>query len=135
MALCELETADTKVRAKKNVARAIERVSARLGNTPAICRKCYIHPAIVTAYLDGSLRLDIQTDIENELRDAADTLRPEEAAVLSFLRARVARDVSADAAPAPGLPERRSRAQIKSVCNSQSRSQSPSRALAVQSGT
>jgi DNA topoisomerase-1 len=41
--------------AKKNVAAAVERVAARLGNTPAVCRKCYIHPSIVEAYLTGDL--------------------------------------------------------------------------------
>jgi len=47
MALAEFEQADSAARAKKNVTQAIERVSSRLGNTPTICRKCYIHPEIV----------------------------------------------------------------------------------------
>ena len=34
--------------------RAIEPVAEQLGNTPAVCRKCYVHPAVVEAYLDGS---------------------------------------------------------------------------------
>ena len=41
--------------AKRNVARAIETVAKRLGNTPAICRKCYVHPAVVEAYVDRTL--------------------------------------------------------------------------------
>jgi DNA topoisomerase-1 len=40
--------------AKRNVAKAIESVAKRLGNTKAVCRKCYIHPAILDAYMDGS---------------------------------------------------------------------------------
>ena len=32
---------------------AIESVAERLGNTKAVCRKCYIHPAILDAYMDG----------------------------------------------------------------------------------
>jgi DNA topoisomerase-1 len=134
MALAELEAVDTKARAKKNVTRAIERVSARLGNTPTICRKCYIHPEIVTAYMDGGLLLDIQNDVDSQLRDAADTLRPEETAVLSFLRTRVSRDLAIDTTTPPRLPERRPRAQIKSRCDSRSRSQSGSLALALRSG-
>src|SRR5436309_557847 len=54
-ALQELEPFDTKAHARKNIVRAIEMVSERLGNTPAICRKCYVHPAIVASYLDGTL--------------------------------------------------------------------------------
>jgi DNA topoisomerase-1 len=97
MALAEFESADNQARAKKNVTRAIERVSARLGNTPTICRKCYIHPEIVSAYLDGGLLLEVQKDIDGQLRDELGALRPEEAAVLSFLRARVSRDIAAQA--------------------------------------
>ena len=41
--------------AKRNVARAIETVAKRLGNTPAICRKCYVHPAVVEAYFEKAL--------------------------------------------------------------------------------
>jgi DNA topoisomerase-1 len=41
---------------KRNVARAVVQVAARLGNTPSVCRKNYIHPAIVARYLRGALR-------------------------------------------------------------------------------
>jgi DNA topoisomerase I len=40
---------------KSNLVRAIECVAANLGNTPAICKKCYIHPVILERYLDGTL--------------------------------------------------------------------------------
>jgi DNA topoisomerase-1 len=40
---------------KRNVVRAIECVASNLGNTPAICRKCYIHPQVLERYLDGTL--------------------------------------------------------------------------------
>jgi DNA topoisomerase-1 len=113
-ALAEVERADNTARAKKNVARAIERVAAQLGNTPTICRKCYIHPEIVTAYMDGGLLLESRNDFDSQLRDTADALRPEETAVLAFLRTRPARDLAADAATAPRLPERRYRAQAMS---------------------
>ena len=42
-------------RPRRNVVQAVEAVSKMLGNTPAICRKCYIHPAVFDGYLDGSL--------------------------------------------------------------------------------
>src|SRR5436189_409325 len=44
---------ETKKEAKANVKTAICAVAQFLGNTPAICRKCYVHPAIVKAYLSG----------------------------------------------------------------------------------
>ncbi|HTD85758.1 MAG TPA: DNA topoisomerase IB, partial [Candidatus Binatia bacterium] len=55
MALREVEKFDTQTQAKKNVLRAIEAVAERLGNTPAICRKCYVHPMVLDAYMDGAL--------------------------------------------------------------------------------
>ncbi len=43
-ALREFTEFDSEAAAKRNITRAIERVAARLGNTPTICRKCYVHP-------------------------------------------------------------------------------------------
>ncbi len=41
---------------KKNIVSIVETVADRLGNTPAVCQmRCYIHPAIFRAYLDGTL--------------------------------------------------------------------------------
>jgi DNA topoisomerase IB len=42
-------------RSKRVVAKCIERVAERLGNTKTVCRKCYVHPAVIDAYLDGTL--------------------------------------------------------------------------------
>ena len=54
LALSELEPFRSQTQAKKNVVRAIEEVADRLGNTPAVCRRCYVHPQVIDAYLDGS---------------------------------------------------------------------------------
>jgi len=54
-ALQEFPDYTSTAHAKRNVNKAIEAVAGMLGNTPAICRKSYIHPAIVDAYTDGSL--------------------------------------------------------------------------------
>src|SRR5690606_8498251 len=54
-ALQEFEKCDSTAQRRKNVGRAIEAVAKKLGNTPAICRKCYVHPAVMEGYLDGSL--------------------------------------------------------------------------------
>ena len=40
---------------KSKLAQAIEQVARQLGNTKAVCRKCYIHPAMIDAYLEGRL--------------------------------------------------------------------------------
>jgi DNA topoisomerase-1 len=92
-ALKEFETFDTQAKAKKNIRAAIEQVAARLGNTPTICRKCYVHPELISCYVEGALALEIKEEIEAELRDDLASLRPEEAAVLSLLEARMNRDL------------------------------------------
>lgn len=89
MALREFEKADSEAAAKRNVRAAIEQVAERLGNTPTICRKCYVHPDILAAYLDGDLMLRIRADIDDALAHHLDGLAPAEAAVLAFLRTRL----------------------------------------------
>ena len=54
-ALCQIGTFETQAEAKRNVAQAIEVVAGALGNTKAVCRKCYIHPEILESYLEGEL--------------------------------------------------------------------------------
>lgn len=93
MALNEVKTFDSAAQAKRNLRTAIENVAARLGNTPTICRKCYVHPDVLTSYLDGKLVLEIKKAVENELRDELSGLQPEEAAVLAMLRGRLAKEV------------------------------------------
>jgi DNA topoisomerase-1 len=89
MALQEFEKFDTKAQAKKNLLRAIEAVAQRLGNTPAICRKCYIHPFIIDSYLDGTMIGVFKKRTEQQL-SKIHSLKPEEAAVLAFLQKRLA---------------------------------------------
>ena len=48
-------SAATEAEAKRNITQAVEAVSRRLGNTTAVCRKCYVHPAVLEAYRDGTL--------------------------------------------------------------------------------
>jgi DNA topoisomerase I len=92
-ALKEFETFDSEAKAKKNIRAAIESVAAQLGNTPTICRKCYVHPEVLSTYIEGSLLLEVKEEIEAGLRDDLATLRPEEAAVLTLLEARINRDL------------------------------------------
>ena len=69
LALQEFQKFDNQAGAKKNIREAIQRVAARLGNTPTICRKCYIHPEILTTYIEGSLLLEVKEKVEAELRE------------------------------------------------------------------
>ncbi len=88
LALQEFEQFDSHAAAKKNVLRAIEKVSKLLGNTPAICRKCYIHPRIFDGYLDGSLADALKVRAEAALSPegrAHTDLTAEEVAVVAFL--------------------------------------------------
>lgn len=90
MALQEFESFDSEAAAKKNIVAAIERVAERLGNTPSVCRKCYVHPVILEAYIDGSMLDALRIKAEKELsgRHLA-ALKPEEAAVVGLLRERL----------------------------------------------
>lgn len=89
MALQEFEAFDSDAQAKKNVVQAIERVAERLGNTPAICRKCYVHPAVLDSYVDGTLLQTVKELAEQELSEGLSELDPEEATVLAFLQKRL----------------------------------------------
>ncbi len=89
LALQEFEKFDSETQAKKNIVRAIESVAEKLGNTPTICRKCYVHPAVLDAYLEGA-PLDVMRErTEEKLAEDLHALQPEEAAVLAMLQQRL----------------------------------------------
>ena len=101
MALNEVESFDSAAQAKRNLREAIEKVAARLGNTPTICRKCYVHPEVLNCYMDGNLVLELKSKAESELRGDVQNLKAEEAAVLALLRGRLAKEVERTAAKKP----------------------------------
>ena len=87
-ALRELGPAETATEVKKNIAEAVKRAAHELGNTPAVCRRAYIHPAILTAYAEGkllSLTDDEAAATPNETPSGPQWLRPEERALLEML--------------------------------------------------
>lgn len=94
MALQEFEAVDSDAQAKKNVVRAIESVAERLGNTPSVCRKCYVHPAVLDAYLDGTMLEGLRARAEESLVEDLQDLQPEEAAVLAMLERRLAQETA-----------------------------------------
>ncbi|MGC4241312.1 MAG: DNA topoisomerase IB [Herbaspirillum sp.] len=89
LALQAFERVDSQAQAKQNVVRAIENVARRLGNTPSICRKCYVHPAVIESYLDGSFAERLEERVQAELVEELQDLSPEEAAVLALLQQRL----------------------------------------------
>lgn len=91
-ALTEVLAYDSEAQAKRNVVAAIESVAMKLGNTRSVCRKCYVHPAVLDAYLDGSMLQTLQDRAEGELKRGLGRLRPEEAAVLALLQQRLKRE-------------------------------------------
>jgi DNA topoisomerase-1 len=94
-ALQEFESFDSDAAGRRNVTRAIEKVATELGNTPAVCRKSYVHPEVVDAYLDGTLLTMLKEQVEKDLREDLSGLSGEEAAVLAFLQQRLAGAVKA----------------------------------------
>jgi len=77
--------------AKKNITTAIKAVAAILGNTPAICRKCYVHPAIFESYLSRQSIDGLKQMTEEALEKDDVDLRSSEKAVLKFLESRLAK--------------------------------------------
>jgi DNA topoisomerase-1 len=95
IALREFEKFDSEAQAKKNVVRAIESVAEKLGNTPSVCRKCYVHPAVLDAYLDGTMIEGLLASAEQALAEELHELEPEEAAVLAMLQQRLEQESAA----------------------------------------
>jgi DNA topoisomerase-1 len=87
-ALAEVAAFKSTAEAKRNIVRAIESVAKRLGNTKAVCRKCYIHPAILDAYMDGATVATIRARAGKLARTGAG-LSAEEVAVVGILERRL----------------------------------------------
>ena len=91
VALREFEEFTSETQAKKNVVEAIKAVAQRLGNTPAVCRKCYVHPEVLQQYLAGKLQRRIRRKIETATDEIAreteeEILLKEERAVMDLLQ-------------------------------------------------
>jgi len=83
--------ASSKRQAEKNIVAAIDRTAERLGNTRSVCRKYYIHPALLDAYLEGSVLPPMPEAVWRERQALSAPLRQHEAEVLAFLKARLER--------------------------------------------
>ncbi len=89
IALREFEAATHQTQAKKNVVTAIEAVARMLGNTPTVCRKCYVHPGVLDSYLAGDTIATIRQRVRGRIAGSLSKLKPEEAAVLLLLESRL----------------------------------------------
>ncbi|HVG02455.1 MAG TPA: hypothetical protein VM842_06160, partial [Nitrospira sp.] len=89
LALSEFKKYDSQSEAKRNVVAAIERVAKQLGNTPAICRKSYVHPEVLTAYMSGDLAKMLDAKIAQKFKRQYAKLTSEEVMVLAFLHKRL----------------------------------------------
>jgi DNA topoisomerase-1 len=83
-ALRDLKDYRSQTHAKQNVLAAIDAVAGILGNTRSVCRKCYVHPAILEAYMDRTLIHAL-----SQRPRAADTFSRTESAVLALLQRRL----------------------------------------------
>jgi DNA topoisomerase I len=88
-ALMEVGEFSSQAEAKHNVAEAIEQVARQLGNTPAVCRTCYVHPGIIEAYMDRSLPPAWEA-ASGKVRRKQQGLSRDEAALLILLREQLA---------------------------------------------
>ncbi|SEC54803.1 DNA topoisomerase IB [Terriglobus roseus] len=91
--LSEFEPATSVTEAKKNVVQAIAQVAAKLGNTPSVCRKCYVHPAVLERYLGNISAADAKATLDHEIEaermtiaQHSEALRKEEQALLNLLQ-------------------------------------------------
>jgi len=85
----ELEAVTSERDAKANIGMVIASVAKILGNTPAICRKCYVHPDVIHAYVEGVTLDSVSQRISTRLKGSFNGLRPAEAAVLALLQRRL----------------------------------------------
>jgi len=85
MTLREFDTCVSEAEAKKNIVATVKIVAERLGNTPAVCRKAYIHPAILAGYLDGSMLRTLHDLTAETVRSKANGLAEDEALLLALL--------------------------------------------------
>jgi DNA topoisomerase I len=88
-ALRSLPMFETEAQAKRNINLAIDSVSKKLGNTKSICRKCYVHPAVLDAYLDGDTIETILVNSTISRKKSSTDLDADERAVIILIARRL----------------------------------------------
>jgi DNA topoisomerase-1 len=87
-ALCRAGSFDSEAEARRRVAEAVTEVSSRLGNTPAVCRRCYVHPGVIEAFLAGELPPALCAELSGDDPPDGEGLSRADRAVMRFLEAR-----------------------------------------------
>ncbi len=83
--LRKFEGVSSESQAKKNVVAAIKEVASHLGNTPSVCRKCYVHPHVLNLYLSGEFLTEVKKEVEAKPHLPA-SLHPNELDLLDLLQ-------------------------------------------------
>ena len=97
--------ANTKREAEKNIVAAVDGTAKRLGNTRSVCRKYYIHPALIEAYLEGSVLPPLPERQWSKRKTRGPVLRQHEMDVLAFLKARLRNRGLRAVSPNTGNPD------------------------------
>jgi DNA topoisomerase-1 len=85
--LAEAGKVEDEKRAKKSVVKAIKEVAGYLGNTPTVCRSCYVHPAVIESYMKGHTLEEYRRGAERSIRRRIEPeYQPEELALLKMLK-------------------------------------------------
>ncbi|HYE64097.1 MAG TPA: hypothetical protein VD966_00860 [Pyrinomonadaceae bacterium] len=92
--LAEMGRAEDEKQAKRNIVKAIKRVAEHLGNTPTVCRNCYVHPKVLEHYSEGVTLEEFRRRVERYKRRIEPEYEPEEMALLKMLRAQTNGKVS-----------------------------------------
>lgn len=85
--LAEIGLAEDERQAKKNLVKAVKRVAEHLGNTPTVCRGCYIHPTVLELYGQGKTLEEFRKRVERQIHRIEPEYEPEEKALLNMLGA------------------------------------------------
>ncbi|HEX8088003.1 MAG TPA: DNA topoisomerase IB [Blastocatellia bacterium] len=85
--LAEAGKPESEKQAKRNIVQAVKRVAEHLGNTPTVCRNCYVHPAVFERYAKGLTLEEFRPKSQRYIRRLQPEYEPEELALLKLLRA------------------------------------------------
>jgi len=84
--LAEIGKGESEAEVKKNVVRVVKKVAEELGNTPAVCRSSYIHPAVLESYASGVTIDEFRPIKSRTIKRRQSGLEPEEAALLKLFK-------------------------------------------------
>lgn len=87
LALADMGKVESERQIKKNLVQAVKRVAERLGNTPTVCRNCYIHPVVFERYRQGMTLEDFRPKMARIIGHLDPEYHPEEIALLKLFRA------------------------------------------------